>query len=101
MKTKKYKFSGKWKVERGMRNVCCRVSSLLFPLSSFLFLSCSLDENPRDQIPEEEAYADANALFRNTVATLYNYIGGATDGQGLQGTEERQQSPLRLGHALP
>ena len=39
MKTKKYKFSGKWKVERGMRNVCCRVSSLLFPLSSFLFTS--------------------------------------------------------------
>ena len=48
--------------------------------------SCSLDENPKDQIPEEEAYADAGALYRNTVATLYNYIGGATDGQGLQGT---------------
>ena len=49
-------------------------------------ISCSLDENPKDQIPEEEAYADAGALYRNTVATLYNYIGGATDGQGLQGT---------------
>ena len=58
----------------------------LLPLTSYLFLSCSLDENPKDQIPEEEAYADADALFRNTVATLYNYIGGATDGQGLQGT---------------
>ena len=58
----------------------------LLPLTSFLFLSCSLDENPKDQIPEEEAYTDADALFRNTVATLYNYIGGATDGQGLQGT---------------
>ena len=45
-----------------------------------------MDENPKDQIPEEEAYADAGALYRNTVATLYNYIGGATDGQGLQGT---------------
>ena len=51
-----------------------------------MMISCSLDENPKDQIPEEEAYADAGALYRNTVATLYNYIGGATDGQGLQGT---------------
>ena len=52
-----------------------------------LFLaSCSLDETPRDQIPEEEAYTSADALFRNTVATLYNYIGGNQDGQGLQGT---------------
>ena len=25
-------------------------------------------------------------LFKNTVSTLYNYVGGATDGQGLQGT---------------
>ena len=59
---------------------------LLLSFPPLLLSSCSLDENPRDQIPEEEAYADANALFRNTVATLYNYIGGATDGQGLQGT---------------
>ena len=48
--------------------------------------SCSLDENPRDQIPEEEAYTNSDALFRNAVATLYNYIGGSKDGQGLQGT---------------
>ena len=63
--------------------------AILFTIHCSLFTvlsSCSLDENPKDQIPEEEAYADAGALFRNTVATLYNYIGGATDGQGLQGT---------------
>ena len=62
---------------------------ILFTIHCSLFTvlsSCSLDENPKDQIPEEEAYADAGALYRNTVATLYNYIGGATDGQGLQGT---------------
>lgn len=51
-----------------------------------LFGACSLDEDPRDQIAEEEAYTTADALFRNTVATLYNYIGGNKDGQGLQGT---------------
>ena len=63
--------------------------AILFTIHCSLFTvlsSCSLDENPKDQIPEEEAYADAGALYRNTVATLYNYIGGATDGQELQGT---------------
>ena len=48
--------------------------------------SCSLDESPRDQIPEEDAYKTADALYLNTVATLYSYIGGSEDGQGLQGT---------------
>ncbi|MCR4604230.1 MAG: RagB/SusD family nutrient uptake outer membrane protein [Prevotella sp.] len=48
--------------------------------------SCSLDEHPRDQIAEEEAYTTATALYQNTIATLYSYIGGADDGQGLQGT---------------
>ena len=76
-----------------MRNVCCRgrivltrVFSFLFPLSTFLLYSCDLDEHPRDQIAEEEAFSNADALFRNTVATLYNYIGGNEDGEGLQGT---------------
>ncbi|MBR1755631.1 MAG: RagB/SusD family nutrient uptake outer membrane protein [Bacteroidaceae bacterium] len=58
----------------------------LFTFHLSLFTSCSLDEQPRDQIPEEEAYQDADDLFRNCVATLYNYIGGNSDGQGLQGT---------------
>lgn len=51
-----------------------------------LITACSLDENSRDQITEEEAYTNATALYQNTVATLYNYIGGHEDGQGLQGT---------------
>lgn len=55
-------------------------------LITLLLVGCSLNENPRDQIPEEEAYSDAEDLFMNTVATLYNYIGGSEDGQGLQGT---------------
>ena len=53
---------------------------------SIALTSCNLDEHPRDQIAEEEAFSNADALFRNTVATLYNYIGGNDDGQGLQGT---------------
>ncbi len=51
-----------------------------------LLSSCSLDEDPRDQIAEDEIYTSAKDLYMNTVATLYNYIGGSEDGQGLQGT---------------
>lgn len=51
-----------------------------------LTASCSLDEDPRDHIDEQEAYVTGDALFRNTVSTLYNYIGGSADGEGLQGT---------------
>ena len=48
--------------------------------------ACSLQEDPRDQIPVEEAYTSATSLFQNTVATLYAYIGGSEEGEGLQGT---------------
>ena len=58
--------------------VCC--------IGAIAICACSLDEEPRDQIPEEEAYKTPQALYLNTVATLYNYIGGSEDGQGLQGT---------------
>ena len=55
-------------------------------VAALLVTACSLNENPRDQIPEEEAYKTPQALFQNTVATLYAYIGGSDDGEGLQGT---------------
>lgn len=59
---------------------------LYIALLCTLTVSCELDEYPKDQIPEEEAYATKQSLFQNTVATLYNYTGGSSDGQGLQGT---------------
>ncbi len=57
-------------------------------LCGFALLSCSkfLEETPRDQIPEEDAYDNATSAYLNTVATLYNYVGGYSDSQGLQGT---------------
>ena len=61
-------------------------SLLLFALFTLLPVSCSLDEHPKDQIEEELAHGNREMLFKNTVSTLYNYVGGATDGQGLQGT---------------
>ena len=57
---------------------------IAFQLS--LLTSCSLEDSLKDQIPEEEAYTTPSSLYQNTVATLYNYIGGHEDGQGLQGT---------------
>ena len=50
-----------------------------------LLLSC-LSEDPRDRIEETQAYTSANDLYINAVGTLYNYIGGNSQSQGLQGT---------------
>ena len=47
--------------------------------------ACSV-EDPKTYLSEEDAYVDARSLYVNTVATLYNYIGGNADSQGLQGT---------------
>ncbi len=59
---------------------------VFLPVLMCFFVGCSLDETPQDQIPEEDAFKTPELLFRNTVSTLYNYIGGHEDGQGLQGT---------------
>ena len=62
------------------------MKNLSYILLALLFTSCSMEEDPRDQITEEEIYTSATDLYRNTIATLYTYVGGAADGQGLQGT---------------
>lgn len=50
-----------------------------------MMTSC-LDETPRDQLYEEDIYNDANSIYINAVAVLYNYIGGSANSEGLQGT---------------
>jgi len=45
-----------------------------------------LEETPRDKLPEEEAYKTLSDVYLNAVASLYTYIGGYSDSQGLQGT---------------
>lgn len=62
-----------------------RIPFIFLFLLSLSFTSC-LDESPRDRIDEEEAYGTADKLLLNTVGTLYNYIGGNAESQGLQGT---------------
>ncbi len=45
-----------------------------------------LKEAPRDGIDDEDAYRTLSGLYQNAVASLYNYVGGYSDSQGLQGT---------------
>lgn len=65
-----------------MRSFCILVTL------SWCMISCDsfLKENPRDALPEEEGYRNITELYLNAVASLYNYIGGNSDSQGLQGT---------------
>lgn len=56
-----------------------------FFLGALTLTSC-LDETPKGQLDEDKAYSTASALYINGVASLYNYIGGNSDSQGLQGT---------------
>ncbi len=49
------------------------------------FTSC-LDESPKDQLDESQIYDSAQNIYVNAVASLYNYIGGANESEGLQGT---------------
>lgn len=54
----------------------------------WLCTSCDgfLKEDPLDARPEDESYRNVNELYLNAVASLYNYVGGYSDSQGLQGT---------------
>ena len=54
-------------------------------LSSMTLTSC-LDDVQKSQITEENAFQNAGSLYKNTVASLYGYIGGSIDSEGLQGT---------------
>lgn len=51
-----------------------------------LCFCCCLDEHPKDQIDQEEIYNNADNIYKNAVASLYNYIGSNQESEGLQGT---------------
>ena len=50
-----------------------------------MFVSC-LEDDPRDRISEDQAITSPTSLWINSIGTLYNNIGSAEDGSGLQGT---------------
>ncbi len=66
-----------------------RIYSILFASFSLLsWASCSsyLEENPKDRLDEETAYSTLSDVQKNGALSLYNYVGGYVDSQGLQGT---------------
>jgi len=54
-------------------------------LAGISLTSC-LEEYPKGQIAEDDAYTSAADIERDLVGDLYNYIGGNSPSQGLQGT---------------
>lgn len=56
---------------------------------SVALTSCDdyLTDDPQSQITPEEAYGTIDALKKNALLSVYNYIGGADHSQGLQGTD--------------
>ena len=53
---------------------------------AMLAMSSCLDESPKSLLDEDKAYDTPANLYINAVATLYNYIGGRSDSQGIIGT---------------
>ncbi len=45
-----------------------------------------LDEHSKDQLDQEAIYNNADNIYKNAVASLYNYIGSNQESEGLQGT---------------
>lgn len=58
----------------------------LFLVSVALCFCGCLDEHPKDQIDQEAIYNNADNIYNNAVASLYNYIGSNQESEGLQGT---------------
>lgn len=65
------------------------LSKLFFLLAACMMLfSCDkfLEENPKDKLLADDVYNSISEVYLNAVASLYTYIGGYSDSQGLQGT---------------
>lgn len=65
-----------------------RITYIILVLSAITLTACNdfLEEKQRSALTEEEAFGSLNALKNNAVLSLYNYIGGNQNSQGLQGT---------------
>src|SRR5574344_2504872 len=59
---------------------------ILSVLMAVLALTWCLNEHPKDQLDEDAIYGSASDIYINAVASLYNYIGGANESEGIQGT---------------
>ena len=73
---------GKYIYKRYMKQAAIAIFAMVVALG---FSSC-LDEHPKDQLDEDKIYTTASDIYVNAVASLYNYIGGANESEGIQGT---------------
>lgn len=65
-----------------MKKIFCYI--LTIPLT--LCVCGCLDEHPKDQLDQEAIYNNADNIYKNAVASLYNYVGSNQESEGLQGT---------------
>ncbi len=65
------------------------IYSIFVAVAALLFSSCSsfLEENPKDKITEDQAYANPTLVYLTAVASLYTQVGANGGGNGLQGTD--------------
>lgn len=73
------------KLNKIQRHIC-RLCTCSFILGASMYLTSCLDEHPKDQLDEDAIYSSASDIYTNAVASLYNYIGGANESEGIQGT---------------
>lgn len=73
------------KLNKIQRHICC-LCACSFILGASMYLTSCLDEHPKDQLDEDAIYSSASDIYTNAVASLYNYIGGTNESEGIQGT---------------
>ena len=76
-------------ISRMMRTATGAALFLVLHSSFFMLTSCDryLTDEPKSQITPGEAYNSVGNLKKNALLTVYNYIGGHEQSQGLQGTD--------------
>lgn len=63
-----------------------KIFSYILTIPLTLCICGCLDEHPKDQLDQEAIYNNADNIYKNTVASLYNYVGSNQESEGLQGT---------------
>ena len=87
-------YDGKATLLEGKMNLKKTVVCLIVCIT---FFSCDkfLEESPRDKLPEDEVYNNISDVYLNAVASLYTYIGGYSDSQGLHHRRSHYPHPWR------
>ena len=63
-----------------------KIFSYILTIPLTLCVCGCLDEHPKDQLDQEAIYNNADNIYKNAVASLYNYVGSNQESEGLQGT---------------